>query len=144
MLEVQRQRHTPNRDHINFTRKVLWTEIAILLLVSGLLTFHGLFTYALAGLLVLMVAVLLIVGMQGAQEWCRVILGLISLLVGIACLLLARFPPEMVGESEGGALGLKLVPIWSGLSGVALVVLAGCLLFSGRIKYASRRLFTLW
>ena len=143
MLDIQRQRHAPNAGNIQFTRRILWMQIALLMLVSGLLTFHGLFPHALICLLALMLAALLIVDMQGACDWCRLVLALLSLMAGIACMLLARFPPE-AAPGDGGSVTVKLIPIWAGLAGLAFPSLSACLLFSSEVRYTSKRLFTLW
>ncbi len=143
MLEAQRQRHSPDPVNVRFTRRVLWTQITLLVVVTGFLTFHGLFFYALAALLTLMVTVLAIVGMQCAQEWCRLALALISLAVGIACFLLVRFPLEHAPGAEG-VLALRIIPIWAGFAAIVSALLFVFLVFSSKIRYTSRRLFTLW
>lgn len=143
MLDVQRYRHSPKLENVQFTRKILWALLTVLILVGGCLTFHGLFIHALATLLVLMITVLLIVGMGNAKEWCRCALAFMSLGFGVACALLARFGPEIFESSEA-PLGVKLIPIWAGLAAIACITIAACFVFSEKVQYSSRRLFTLW
>lgn len=143
MLDAQRYRHSPKLEHIQFTRRILWALLSLLILAGGLLVFHGLFVHALVLLLVLFLTVLLVVGMGNAHDWCRITLGVLSVGLGVAFFLLARFPPEALPATEAST-GHKWIPIWSGLAALSNITLAGCFIFSSKVQYSSRRLFTLW
>jgi len=144
MLDKQRDKYRPLTEKRTFARNFVLAHLAGGVLMPTLLLFHELFAASFGVLLWYLLSIGLVVGMMRRMEWCRPVLALMFLLLGVvAAVFITNILPTLKLDHEP-MLSRAGLPLWGAGVTVAYLV-AGVMAFaSNRLKRATTLGFSLW
>ena len=144
MLDLQRDKYRPMTEKRTFARNFVLVHLVVGAVIPALLLFHELFAISAGVLLWYLLSVVLVAGMMRCLEWCRPVLALMFLLLGVsAAVFITRINPTLTLDHEP-MLSRGSLPLWGAVVTVGYLMGGIVALTSNRLKRATTLGFSLW
>ncbi len=144
MLDAQRYKGSTLRLEVHFTRVILWTHLALGILVVLLLLLHEVFGWAACAAGWYLASVMMVGGLILGYSACRWALGASFLIFALTgAIFLAQVLPGLNPDTPP-LLPHALLRIWLGLANLAYAAGGILMLRSVRIRKAAGIGFKLW